>query len=114
MKRFGWVVFISGLVLIAGCRPWPISLRRGGADIKIVTAKDRDKNCSIIDVVNTSFSKGATVEIDMQSAMNKAKNKVAALGGDSMYIMSAGTTGTSMGITSSASTVMAQALKCRK
>jgi len=77
-----------------------------GAQVRPVTAAQKDRDCRFVSVVTAEESMGASTAGDAESAMNKARNKVAAAGGNAMLVISVSTTDAS-------TTVVAEALTCR-
>ena len=77
-----------------------------GAQVRPVTAAQKDRECRFVAVVTAEESMGASTAGDAESAMNKARNKVAAAGGNAMLVISVSTTAAS-------TTVVAEALRCQ-
>ena len=73
----------SLILLLSGCAT--IELTQQGAAVRPVTAAEKEKHCKFIDVVE-GF--GAPLSGGMRKAMTDARNDVAALGGNGMYIIS--------------------------
>jgi len=76
-----------------------------GSLVRVVTAEQQNSTCEHIGLVTGSESMGHSTSHDLQSAINKARNKVAELGGNAMRIIS-----TSSDVY--ASTVLVEALFC--
>ena len=81
------------------------TLTREGSLVKVITAEQKQSICREIGLVTGSETMGHSTSHDLLSAMNKARNKVAELGGNAMRVIS----------TSSdrfVSTVLVEALLC--
>lgn len=94
------MVLMSVLVL-TGCST---TLTPGGGNVEIVT-EARKAQCTSLGIVTGSEMMGNTMAGDAESAMNKVRNRVAAKGGNGMFVISS--TSTEAG-----TTVTAEALKC--
>lgn len=105
------LAMIGSLLLLIGCA-YTKPLTPKGGTIRVVSEKDRDDACRIIDVVIGAHDFGSDVADDLRSAMNEAKNLVAEKGGNAMRILSVQSVSTWIGFSSGASTVTAEALKC--
>ena len=95
------LLFTALVTILAGCS---INITKEGNKVRLVSEKERD-SCSFIGVVTGSMSMGANTGHDSESAMNEARNKVAAIGGNGMRIL-----GSDSDVF--ASTVTAEALHC--
>lgn len=81
------------------------SMTPAGAAVRPVTASQKDRECQFISLVTASEEMGSSTAGDLQSALNKARNKVAAAGGNAMLIVSTSSDNNS-------STVVVEALNC--
>lgn len=81
------------------------SLTSQGSVVRPVTDGQKERACQFLKIVTGSESAGFSREKNVESAMNKARNAVAAAGGNAMKIVqqSSDNNGTS---------VTAEALKC--
>ena len=82
MSRIVLCSVIASLLLIGGCAT---QLTQQGADVRPVTAAEKEKFCKFIDVVE-GF--GAPLSGGMKRAMTDARNDIGSLGGNGMYIIS--------------------------
>jgi len=94
---------LAAVILAAGCMA---PLTQQGAAIRLVTAPQKDRECEYLAVVTASESMGMSTGGDAESALNKARNKVAAAGGNAMLVVSTNTN-------AYATTVVAEALRCK-
>ena len=81
------------------------SMTPEGAAVRPMTASQKDRDCKFLSLVTASEDMGSSTAGDAQSALNKARNKVAAAGGNAMLIVSTSSD-------NNASTVIVEALKC--
>ena len=93
------LVFIS--ILIFGCS---IQITPEGRKVRLVSEEERN-NCKFLDVVTGSMSMGASTGHDAESAMNEARNRVAALGGNGLKVINTDSDAV-------ATTVTGEALEC--
>ena len=96
------LLFLTASMILSSCAA---SLSSAGSKIQTVTENQRDCCCEFIAVITASEEFGITTGMEARSAMNKARNRVAEVGGNAMRIIDvdSGLWG---------STVVAEALKC--
>lgn len=99
--RFG-----LGVVALLGVAACMATLTPQGAQVRPVTAAQKDRSCRFIAVVTAEESMGSSTAGDAESAMNKVRNKVADAGGNALLVISVSTTAAS-------TTVVAEALSCQ-
>lgn len=92
-------------LVLSGCS---IPLTSKGQSVRVVT-NINTKECKSLGFVAASASFGLTPGDNMQSSINKLKNKVAEKGGDSLYLMS----NQPVGILNGQAVSSGEALKCR-
>jgi hypothetical protein len=90
------------VIMLTSCMA---TLTHKGSLVKIATEDQRESVCEYITPITASESMGNNTAGDLQSAMNKARNKVAEAGGNAMRILSTSSN-------NFASTVLVEALKC--
>ena len=83
MSKKDLLAITSLILLLSGCAT--IELTKQGADVRPVTANEKEKLCTFIGIVD-GF--GAPLTGGMRKAMTDARNDVGSLGGNGMYIIS--------------------------
>ena len=76
------------LLVATGCST---QLTKQGGDVHIISEAERSK-CSFLGVVTGVESLGINIEGDVESAMNKARNKAGLLGANGMKIINVDST----------------------
>ena len=75
------ILFLTSLLtMLIGCS---INITKEGSKVRLVSEQERN-SCSFIGVVTGSMAMGASTGHDAESAMNEARNEVAALGGNGL------------------------------